>query len=266
MLYGKGYCRRKLGIEVTAGWALDTFGHHPQMPQLLCKSGFTSYFFARGVPYPPPEHAEFIWQGIDGSQILALWLPYSYGFMFGSPHNLEEFKTFIRGRYQRLKPISSTSILLGPAGVDLGEPEPHITTLAAAFNAQNDAPCELVVASPDEFLSALGQAASSKGLSVLKTDMNPIFQGCYSSRIEVKQANRACETLLTNVEKLDALAVLLGKPVDSDEVWRAWEPILFNQFHDCICGVQVDKVHDDTMASYAYAQRLGGEHLDQRLQ
>lgn len=267
VLYGKGYCRRKLGIEVTAGWALDTFGHHPQMPQLLIKAGFNSYFFARGVPYPPPEHAEFYWQGLDGSKVLALWMPYSYGFMFGSPHNIDEFSSFIRGRYEKLRAISSSSVLLGPAGVDLGEPEPYIVDLAAAYNAQPDRACDLIIANPDEFLTEFCQAANQgKYLHTITADLNPIFQGCYSSRIEVKQANRACEVLLTNVEKLDALATLLGKPVSHESIWRAWEPVLFNQFHDCICGVQVDKVHEDTMASYAYSQRLAGELLQERLQ
>lgn len=35
VLYGKGYFRRELGVDVTVGWQLDTFGHHAQMPQLL---------------------------------------------------------------------------------------------------------------------------------------------------------------------------------------------------------------------------------------
>src|SRR6476659_10040137 len=35
MQYGKGYYRAKLGVDVTTGWLLDSFGHHAQMPQLL---------------------------------------------------------------------------------------------------------------------------------------------------------------------------------------------------------------------------------------
>ncbi|MHB9034688.1 MAG: alpha-mannosidase [Anaerolineae bacterium] len=266
VLYGIGYCRHKLGIEVTAGWALDTFGHHPQMPQLLCKSGFTSYFFARGVPYPPPERMEFNWQGIDGSKILALWLPYSYGYLFGSPHNLAEFDSFIRGRYARLKKLASNQHIFGPSGVDLGEPEPHVTEMAQQFNAQTDAPFELIVATPDEFLQAFSDASDhGKKLATVTADLNPVFQGCYSSRIEVKQANRACETLFTTVEKFEALAAVLGKRIEQDNLWRAWEPVLFSQFHDCICGVQVDKVYDDTMRSYDYARRLASELLEERL-
>ena len=39
VLYGKGYYRDALGVEVTVGWGLDTFGHHAQMPQLLKLAG-----------------------------------------------------------------------------------------------------------------------------------------------------------------------------------------------------------------------------------
>ena len=39
MQYGKGYYRDKLGVDVTTGWLLDTFGHHAQMPQLLTLGG-----------------------------------------------------------------------------------------------------------------------------------------------------------------------------------------------------------------------------------
>jgi len=35
MLYGKRYYRDALGVDVTSGWALDTFGHNGQMPQIL---------------------------------------------------------------------------------------------------------------------------------------------------------------------------------------------------------------------------------------
>ena len=40
MQYGKGYYRDKLGVDVTTGWLLDTFGHHAQMPQLLTQGGY----------------------------------------------------------------------------------------------------------------------------------------------------------------------------------------------------------------------------------
>src|SRR5215831_17604255 len=45
MMYGKQWCRDNLGVDVTVAWLLDTFGHHPQMPQLLKLAGFKSFWF-----------------------------------------------------------------------------------------------------------------------------------------------------------------------------------------------------------------------------
>ena len=50
ILYGKGYYRDQLGVDVTVGWNLDTFGHNAQMPQILKLTGYKSYWFFRGVP------------------------------------------------------------------------------------------------------------------------------------------------------------------------------------------------------------------------
>lgn len=265
VLYGKRYIREKSGIEVDVGWALDTFGHHPQMPQLLRKAGFDCYFFSRGVPSPRTP-SEFYWQGIDGSQVLCLWLPFSYIVLYGSPKNLPEFVEFIHSRYERLKPFAVTPNILGLSGVDLGEPEPHITALVEEFNCNVSAPFDLLVATPDEYLAALREAlGEGQQLEVLRGDFNPIFQGCYSSRIEDKQWNRELERMLTTLEKCDAIAAWLGLPIDSSGLGRAWEPVLFNQFHDCICGVQVDKVFEDTMRSYYFSKRLATDLLDTRL-
>ena len=52
MQYGKGYYRQKLGVDVTSGWLIDTFGHHAQMPQLLAKGGFKTFWFVMRCAAP----------------------------------------------------------------------------------------------------------------------------------------------------------------------------------------------------------------------
>jgi alpha-mannosidase len=96
---------------------------------------------------------------------------------------------------------------------------------------------------------------------VVKGDFNPIFQGIYSSRIEVKQNMRDIERILTSAEKAGVMAEWLGAPSHRNDVERAWEPVLFNQAHDLASGVMVDKVYEDTMLGYGFARRLGDEML-----
>src|SRR5258705_171976 len=69
LLYAKGYCREALGVDVKVGWLLDTFGHHAQMPQILKLGGFNSFWFFRGVEDRKKMPSEFLWQGLDGTQI-----------------------------------------------------------------------------------------------------------------------------------------------------------------------------------------------------
>ena len=94
-LYGKTYYREKLGVDVTVGWALDTFGHHAQMPQLLKLAGYKSYWFQRGV-HGNDTPSEFLWEGIDGTRIPAFWLPLGYGMFYPTPGSLFEFDRYAR--------------------------------------------------------------------------------------------------------------------------------------------------------------------------
>ena len=34
------WCEKELGVDVRCGWLLDTFGQHPQIPQLMVGCGF----------------------------------------------------------------------------------------------------------------------------------------------------------------------------------------------------------------------------------
>ena len=87
VLYGKGYYKRTLNVDVTTGWALDTFGHDAQMPQLLKLAGYQSYWFQRGVR-DNKVPSEFQWAGLDGTKIPAFWLPFGYGMLYPVAKNL----------------------------------------------------------------------------------------------------------------------------------------------------------------------------------
>ena len=130
MLYGKGYFREKLGVDVTVGWQLDTFGHHAQMPQLLKLGGYTSFWFFRGVA-DMDTPSEFLWEGIDGSRIAAFWLPQGYAVTYGSPQTLPAFSWWMRRRFDLLGRQCPFSDRVGLAGADVCKPEEHPPVLVA---------------------------------------------------------------------------------------------------------------------------------------
>src|SRR5437867_5933150 len=258
--YGKQYCRDKLGVDVTVGWFLDTFGHHQQMPQILRLAGYKSFWFCRGVPHNRLP-SEFRWQGIDGTEIPAFWLPGFYGLFYGPPRQSAEFTKFFQSRFDSLTPHARGAERVGLAGVDVSEPEDYVPPLVEQFNRLADAPFTVRYAVPTDFESVVAKRPRAQ---VVAGDFNPIFQGTYSSRIELKQWTRNLEQLLLTAEKLSGLADWLGTSPDNEMIWRAWEPVLFNQTHDLASGVMTDLVYEDTVRSYEFSKRLADELIESR--
>src|SRR5207249_7706951 len=219
---------------------------------------FESFWFCRGVPHDKLP-SEFLWRGIDGTDITAFWLPGFYGLFYGPPRQLPESVKFFEQRFDSLTPHARGPERVGLAGVDVSEPEAHVPPLVAAFNRRPDAPFTIRTAVPSEFARVVARRANQP---VVTNDFNPIFQGTYSSRIELKQATRNIEGLLLTAEKLAALGAWLGTPSDDARLWQAWEPVLFNQTHDLASGVMTDHVYEDTRRSYDFSQRLAQEMID----
>jgi alpha-mannosidase len=263
ILYAKGYCRKALGVEVKVGWLLDTFGHHAQLPQILRLAGYDSFWFSRGVEDRSKMPSEFFWQGLDGTRIRAFWLPFSYGYLYGPPADLAGFSDFIKKRWDGLVPFSRGGDRVGLAGVDVSEPELHVAGLVEQFNRQSSMPFNLRIGVPTDFEAVV---AKRTDLPVITGERNPLFQGIYSSRIELKQRMREGERLLTTAEKFGALANCLGTRTDEAMTWRAWEPALFNVTHDLSSGVMTDQVYADTLSSYDFSRCLANELIESRLQ
>jgi len=261
MLYGKSYFREKLGVDVTVGWALDTFGHNAQMPQILKLAGYKSYWFQRGVPNMEVP-SEWLWEGIDGTRIPAFYLPKGYGLLGHTPDNIDEFTDLLKRRFDSLTPWSNGTDRVGLASPDVADPVESVPVMVKEFDQRNDKPFNLRLGVPTDFEELINKRTDR---TVLKGELNPIFQGAYSSRIELKQKLRNVERLLTTAEKLGALGNWLGKPNTEEKVMSAWEPSMFNQAHDLMAGVMTDHVYEDTIRGYDFSTRLGKELVEDRL-
>jgi alpha-mannosidase len=259
--YGKGYYRQKLGVDVTACWLVDTFGHPAQMPQILKLGGYKSFWFFRGVP-DRNHPSEFLWEGIDGTRMPSFWLPEGYGLFFGAPDTLPAFEKFAKERFVTLNPNAHGHDRVAPAGVDVSDPEEQLPRMMEKEQASgHNLGFKLRFGVPSQFEAAV---AKRTDLPVFKGDLDPIFQGTYSSRIELKQWMRRMERLLTTAEKLGVIGEWLGAPPDNDKLWSAWEPVLFNETHDLASGVMTDHVYEDVMRGFEFSRRLADEMIDAR--
>ena len=123
------------------------------------------------------------------------------------------------GAFRRLDGYSRGNERVLFAGADVWEPEEVLPQHVAAYNAGAERPYEIQISGPKEFEDAVARRTDRP---VISGEMNPVFQGIYSTRIEVKQALRRAENQLLTAE---TLGVLAGADREREE--EAWEPVLF---------------------------------------
>jgi len=239
IIYHKKWVREKFGIEPKTLWMIDVFGQNAQMP-LICKhTGIDLYIFSRGALRDTKQ--EFIWEALDGSKVVAIWLPKGYDI----PVFLDErILEYLYNTFREISQFSNVDIVFYTCGGDFAEPRIKIYELLEekGFKYRD---MFFKPTLPAQLLKEL----DTKKLSLYKGEFNPIFQGTYSSRIKILQENRRLENKVVLAEKLSTLVWLLGDNYE-ELLEEAWKKILFNQFHDIICGCHTDEVYDRTLKRY----------------
>jgi len=238
ILFGKRYCQEKFGIEVPVAWAADSFGMNAQLPQIYKKAGYKWLAFRRGARADIKE-SEFLWKGLDGTAILAHWMPLGYRAGLDINHWEQSFV--------ELNKFASTSNILMPCGSGSMPPQPKIPEAVKNWN-QTQPGIEMKIATPREFFQAL--ESSRKKFEIIEGELYDdelvaVFPQVCSSRIWIVQGSRECEGLLITAEEFATIAWLLGAQYPSNEFQEAWEKILFLAFHDVITGCGVDEIYEE---------------------
>ncbi|MCX7705017.1 MAG: glycosyl hydrolase-related protein [bacterium] len=258
---GKEFFEKEFGVEVKTGYLVDVFGSHPQMPQIMAKSGMISYIFGRGMTGKKMV-SEFMWEGLDGTKILGIWLPLTGCNLWPVPGNYHEFSSMVEKVTKQLTKFSQTGLLLLMSGYDFSAPSRDLPLLVQEWNKRN-MDKQLRFITLQEYTNMVYQIQQK--LPVISQDFNPVFQGCYSSRIGLKLKNRELENGLYQLEALNSMvAIKFGTAQNIPEI--AWEKVIFNQFHDIICGSHVDEVYEEAMQDYKCAEEILKECKTQTLQ
>nr|MBC8521231.1 glycoside hydrolase [Methanomicrobia archaeon] len=242
ILLGKRYVKEKFGVDVPVMWQADSFGLNAQLPQIYKKSGYKYVAFRRGVSERKPS--EFIWEGLDGTRILAHWMPLGYRAGLDLT-KLEE-------SYEKLKEVAATSRILMPSGSGVTLPQPETPEVVKAWNDERGEIAEMKIATPGEFFEALEDEIEEKKLKleVRKGEMysgkySEVFPNCCSSRMWIKQGLCEYESWLTCCERWCTISSLLNTRYPSEELRNCWRMILFIAFHDVIPGTGMDRGYDE---------------------
>lgn len=252
-LYGQRYFMKKFGKISSFGYNVDSFGHNAMLPQILSKAGMNCYVMRRPEMHELQLPAEvFWWQSPDGSKVLTARLPYSYH----ANENREE----INQKYLDIKELSKRqdTPLMYFFGVGNHGGGPTVSTLKMLNELMEQEPGETAFSSPERYFRQL--ISGGCRYPAVTQELQHHAVGCYSAISEIKANNRKAECMLVSAEKMTVLANrLLNVPFDLPSVERAWQCVMFNQFHDIMGGCSIREAYTDARDFHGEAMKQAAE-------
>ncbi len=242
-LYGQRFYQQEFGITCEEFWLPDTFGYPAALPAIMRGAGIR-YFLTQKLSwnqFNKPTFSTFIWEGLDGSQVLAHFPPAdTYNGMVTVEEvlrSIHNFKDHGRSRH--------SMYLFGYGDGGGGPNEAMLESLVRMHNV--DGLPEVEQRSPGEFFK-LVEAESERLTTWVGELYFELHRGTYTTQARNKLGNRRSEGLLHDVEFLWAL-----KPevYPSAELERLWKLVLLNQFHDILPGSSITQVYVDSAEQYA---------------
>jgi len=236
---GREYFMKKFGVQPTTAINFDPFGHTRGLVQILVKNGFDSYLFMR----PVEGKGDFLWEGFDGSQILAHGL--LEGYNSGKGKALKKIQTYISEHDQKL------GLCLWGIGNHGGGPSKVDLENINAFLSLSD--IEILHSTAESYMADVNK----ENLDVINTSLIPCNVGCYTTMVRIKQANRRLENKLAVTEKIMSYGEMtVGLDYDNEKLQEAKKALAFCQFHDILPGTSIKTVEEDCLRVFDYGEEV----------
>ncbi len=242
ILYGNRFFKKEFDIESNCCWLPDVFGYSGALPQILKESGI-KYFLTQKLSwnlFNTFPHHTFIWEGIDGSQVLAHMPPEN---SYNSSATPESIRTAERNFADKV--VSDNCLLVFGIGNGGGGPgEDHLEALQREKDLAGIPP--VTQERSETFFDRI--ASNTDSYKVWKGELYmERHQGTYTSQGRNKQFNRRIEIALRELEMWSAF---LDGTYPTDELEKIWKEILLYQFHDILPGSSIKRVYDESLNRY----------------
>ncbi|MCH5317699.1 MAG: alpha-mannosidase [Eubacterium sp.] len=240
-LYGQQTYKRMFGKTVNNAWLPDVFGNSWILPQILKKSG-VDYFVSNKMStwndtnrFP---HNNFIWRGIDGTDVLAC-VPPTHFITWNMPSQIQEnWEAYIDKDSG-----GQTMNMFGYGDGGSGCTEEMIE-LMHRFDKLSIMP-KCTHMGGAEFLEK--NLANNKNLETWDGELYlEMHRGTFTTKSDLKRANRRLENKFRDAE---LLSVLRGEN-NREKITELYKKLLINQFHDILPGSHIHPVYEDAMADY----------------
>ncbi len=250
ILEGRRYFQEKFGVCPPVAYNFDTFGHPGTLPQLLKQSGFEMYVHCR----PDPNQLElpgltYRWRGIDGSEVISV-RPYGWYCNVSEGCGQANARAAVEIARKTGEDVLITWGLGDHGGGATREDLKLFRELIAEF-ANSDV--EIRHSTLEAYLSRIRANAARYPLH--EGELQRVLAGCYTSIAPIKREMREGEALLASAERWASIAWWrYGYPYPAGELRTAWKRLMFNTFHDILCGSLLEEALPAMYDMYGYAQ------------
>ncbi len=268
ILYGTRFFREEFGVECTYLWLPDVFGYSWALPQILKKSGISSFMTTKisWNQYNRMPHDSFMWRGLDGSEVLThfittpepgnaakWWYTYNGKITAETVHGI--WKAY------RDKEVNQNLLLSYGYGDGGGGVNREMLEMRRRLDEIPGLP-QVTTGRANEYFAELQETISAADRYVHTWDGELYLEyhrGTYTSQAYNKKMNRTLELLYRESEWLNVLGHLYAGSWENDAqeaLTSGWKIILRNQFHDIIPGSSIREVYEDSKLEYEQAQAL----------
>ncbi|XP_055984737.1 alpha-mannosidase 2C1 isoform X3 [Sorex fumeus] len=257
-LQGQKFFLQEFGKMCSEFWLPDTFGYSAQLPQIMLGCGI-KYFLTQKLSWNLVNafpHHTFLWEGLDGSRVLAHFPP---GDSYGMQGSVEEvLKTVTNNRDKGRTNHSAFLFGFGDGG---GGPTQTMLDRLKRMSNTDGLP-RVQFSSPERLFSAL-QSQSEQLCTWVGELFLELHNGTYTTHAQIKKGNRDCERILHDVELVSSLALARSTQFlyPAAQLQRLWRLLLLNQFHDVVTGSCIQLVAEEAMGHYEDIRAQGSELL-----
>ncbi len=249
-LYGQSYFRAKFGLTVNNCWLPDVFGNSWILPQILKKSG-VDYFVSNKMStwndtnrFP---HNNFIWRGIDGTEVYAC-VPPTHFISWNMPSQVQENWE----AYQDKNESGQTLQMFGYGDGGSGATEEMVELMHRLKKLSVVAETEHTTGR--EFLSK--NFDGNDKLAVWDGELYlEMHRGTFTTKSKLKELNRKLEFMLRDAELLSVCRMKNGGEYPAEKIRNIYKKLMINQFHDILPGSHITPVYRDAMADYAEMEK-----------
>jgi len=265
------------GDDLNLIWIEDSFGSNPNYPQILRGVGADAVckFF-----YISPQTE--LWTGIDGSSLAIIDRFYDRigcgsfekhpyctacnghgcdqcdnGTVFVPPRGEEKMREAFERAVSRMNEKGGDFCAVEVGGEEL-LPEAGLAAMMDEMRAKYP-DIEFVYGTTGDVYRLVKEridAALAAG-GEISPDLNPVFSGCYVSRIKLKQKCRSLAYALLAIESDMARAAWDGGTAAGvNDIKDAWRTLVFVQFHDAITGSVIDNGYEELVDMLAAVEKI----------